>query len=141
MSYTPPRPYRILRHYTLPVGTPIGIYYSTQDRRDARAQTWADRDGMSVLLEQWEDGDWWCIGEVKPAVSRVTLRIENHYEDETVTTEVKATIPIDDGTEDWSREHIFPHTGTEREDGPSTYDVEIVNSSVPELTGRTFEFG
>ena len=76
------------------------------------------------------------------------LRIENRYEDgmEIETTSV-VTIPLpvpEEGTDerhDWEYDHIFPETGTGWTSGDAWYDVEIVESSVPELVGATFEFG
>ncbi|MEU6572312.1 hypothetical protein [Streptomyces sp. NPDC046805] len=78
----------------------------------------------------------------------VKLRIENTYEDgvEVVTSGI-ATVPLpipDEDTgdrTDWEYEHIFPHTGTGNESGDAWYDVEIVESTAPELFGLTFEFG
>jgi hypothetical protein len=78
----------------------------------------------------------------------VKLRIENWYEDGfKVATEEVVTVPLplpaeDTGERtDWEYEHIFPHTGTGNESGDAWYDVEIVESTDPELFGLTFEFG
>lgn len=78
----------------------------------------------------------------------VTLHIENTYSDgfQATTTQV-AEVPLpmpseqsDERTE-WEWEHIFPHTGTGWSSGDSFYDVEIVQSTAPELIGATFDFG
>lgn len=77
----------------------------------------------------------------------VTLKITNGYEDgsEVVTTpvaEVPLPIPMDlDERVEWGYEHIFPHTGTGRPEGNSWYEVEVAESTAPELLGATFEFG
>jgi hypothetical protein len=77
----------------------------------------------------------------------VTLRIENAYEDgHEVVTRVTTTLPLplpvdEDERNDWEYEHIYQHTGTGREHGDSWYDVEIVESTAPELVGMTFAFG
>jgi hypothetical protein len=78
----------------------------------------------------------------------ITLRIENRYEDgsEIETTSV-VTVPLplpeEDTAErsDWEYDHIFPETGTGQESGDAWYDVEITDSTAPELVGLTFEFG
>ncbi|MCX5236217.1 hypothetical protein OG824_13500 [Streptomyces prunicolor] len=77
----------------------------------------------------------------------VKLRIENTYADgvEIVTTAI-ITVPTPRPTDlneqtEWEYDHIFPQTGTGRTDGDAWYDVEIVESTVPELLGLTFEFG
>ena len=83
----PPRPFRILRHHTLPVGTPIVIYYSTRERRDAGAQAWADRDGLDVLTELWDashdqsylNRGWACDGARQPAT---TVTVTGNEEDD-----------------------------------------------------------
>ncbi|MGW0861276.1 hypothetical protein [Streptomyces sp. NPDC002611] len=77
----------------------------------------------------------------------VKLRIENTYEDgvEIVTTAI-TTVPVPRPSDlnelaEWEYDHIFPHTGTGQESGDAWYDVEIVESTAPELFGLTFEFG
>ncbi len=76
----------------------------------------------------------------------IRLHIENAYADGVeIDTESVVTVPLpypDDLNEqsEWEYEHIFPETGAGRE-GDAVYDVEIVESSVPELLGKTFEFG
>ncbi|MGW1040018.1 hypothetical protein [Streptomyces sp. NPDC002547] len=82
------------------------------------------------------------------SVATVTLRIDNRYEDGVeIETRETATVPLplpEEGTDertDWEQDHIFPLTGTGREGVDSWYDVEIVESSAPELVGKTFEFG
>ncbi|MFI5863542.1 hypothetical protein [Streptomyces sp. NPDC051546] len=78
----------------------------------------------------------------------VTLRIENTYEDgtEVVTTPaVSVPLPLPaadtEERETWEWDHILQHTGTGRADGDAWYDVEIVESTAPELVGMTFNFG
>jgi hypothetical protein len=78
----------------------------------------------------------------------VKLRIENTYDDgvEVVThpiATVPLPIPAEDTSErtDWEYEHIFPETGIGQEHGDAWYDVEIVESTAPELFGLTFQFG
>lgn len=76
----------------------------------------------------------------------IKLRIDNAYEDGSeVETEATTTVPLpypDDLNEqtDWEWEHIFPQTGSGRTDGAAYYEVEIVESTAPELLGKTFEF-
>lgn len=76
----------------------------------------------------------------------IRLHIENAYADGVeIDTESVITVPLpypDDLNEqsEWEYEHIFPETGAGRE-GDAVYDVEIVESSTPELLGKTFEFG
>lgn len=82
------------------------------------------------------------------STAKVTLQIENAYEDGTeittvVTAEIALPIPAD-GTDErigWEQMYIQPHTGTGKEDGDAWYDVEITESTVPELIGLTFSFG
>jgi len=74
------------------------------------------------------------------------LRIENCYLDGTeIETESVITVPLpypDDLNEqaEWDYDHIFPETGTGRS-GDAYYEVEVVESTAPELFGKTFEFG
>jgi hypothetical protein len=81
------------------------------------------------------------------STATLKLRIENTYDDGTeIQTEAVVTVPLpypdEDGDRtDWEYEHIFPETGTGREDGDAWYDVEVVESTAPELLGKTFEFG
>ncbi|QBI99436.1 hypothetical protein SEA_CAELUM_76 [Streptomyces phage Caelum] len=76
----------------------------------------------------------------------IRLHIENAYADGVeIDTESVITVPLpypDDLSEqtDWEYEHIFPETGAGRE-GDAVYEVEVVESSAPELLGKTFEFG
>lgn len=151
MIIAPRRPYRILRHHTMP--NPIAIYYSTRERRDACAQAWADRDGHSVLTELWSEEHsqdhlnqgWACDGTVAPAVVTLTLHIDNHYPDGTVPTQVTTTVPMPedlDREDDWAIEHLLNLTGTgpHRSGDDAIYDVLVVASTVPALVGRTYEF-
>lgn len=78
----------------------------------------------------------------------VKLHITNTYEDgdEVVTQPtVQVPIPVPDREtaefEEWEWEHILSHTGTGRTDGDAWYDVEIIESTAPELVGMKFEFG
>lgn len=77
----------------------------------------------------------------------VNLTIENAYPDSTaITTVGNAAIAApadhsDDALNDWALEHLFPFTGTEREDGDSLYVVTVTTSSDPRLAGRRFEIG
>lgn len=87
--------------------------------------------------------------------AKVKLRIENTYEDdETIVTwpvlEVKLPVPDedDDARDDWEYTQIHDHTGVsnlegmdDHTSGDSWHDVEIVESTVPELVGMTFDFG
>ncbi|GIF02010.1 hypothetical protein [Paractinoplanes rishiriensis] len=43
--------------------------------------------------------------------------------------------------DDWAYEHIYPFTGVGHTDGDSWYDVTIIASSLPWLTGYTFNWG
>lgn len=78
-----------------------------------------------------------------------SFRIENAYEDgeEVVTFATDVVLPSPPADEesqeysDWAYEHVHPLTGTGRTDGDAWYDVEVVACSVPELVGRTFDFG
>lgn len=76
----------------------------------------------------------------------IRLHIENAYADGVeIDTESVVTVPLpypDDLSEqtDWEYEHIFPETGAGRE-GDAVYEVEVVESSAPELLGKIFEFG
>lgn len=78
----------------------------------------------------------------------IKLRIENRYEgSDSVVTEATTTVPLPlpaedtDARTDWEYDHIFSQTGTGRTEGDAWYDVEVVESSEPELLGLTFEFG
>lgn len=82
------------------------------------------------------------------STATVTLRIENHYVGgPVIVTTPTAAIPLPPDAADeeamweWEQDHIFNYTGTGREHGDAAYFVEIVESTVPELVGRTFEFG
>ncbi|MFE0964081.1 hypothetical protein [Streptomyces fungicidicus] len=83
------------------------------------------------------------------STATITLRIENTYDDgEEIVTRAVTTVPLplpdEDSTErmDWEYDHIFPLTGTGRTGGgDSWYDVEITESTAPDLVGLTFEFG
>lgn len=86
--------------------------------------------------------------EAQVATATVKLHIDNAYElyEDVVTTPtvvVPLPIPVEgsDERDEWEQEHIFSATGAGHEDGDSWYDVEIVESTVPELVGMTFEFG
>lgn len=76
----------------------------------------------------------------------IRLRIDNSYADGAeIETESVVTVPLpypDDLNEqsEWEYEFIFPETGAGRE-GDAVYEVEVVESSEPELLGKTFEFG
>ncbi|MGW7434703.1 hypothetical protein [Streptomyces sp. NPDC054849] len=78
----------------------------------------------------------------------IALRIENFYVADGVEIETTAivTVPLPLPEEDtdermeWEYEHIFPATGTGRS-GDAVYDVEVSESTAPELRGLTFEFG
>ncbi|MFE9254055.1 hypothetical protein [Streptomyces sp. NPDC006879] len=61
----------------------------------------------------------------------------------TPVVEVPLPLPEEDSAEreDWEYDHLFTHTGTGRTGGDSWCDVEIVESTAPELLGLTFEFG
>lgn len=80
---------------------------------------------------------------------KVTLDIDNVYEvtGETIhtTVEVEVDVPPAEGTDDyqeWAEEEIMPHTGTGQTKGDAGYFVEISKCEVmPELVGRTFEWG
>ncbi|AXH70276.1 hypothetical protein SEA_HAIZUM_72 [Streptomyces phage Haizum] len=80
------------------------------------------------------------------STATIKLRIDNAYEDGSeIETEAVTTVPLpypDDADEqtDWAYEHIFPETGTGRTDGAAYYEAEIVESTAPELLGKTFEF-
>ncbi|MCS0601119.1 hypothetical protein NX794_07725 [Streptomyces sp. LP11] len=81
-------------------------------------------------------------------IAVIGLRIENRYGGgaEIETTSVVAVplpLPDEDTTErsDWEYDHIFPETGTGRDDGDAWYDVEVTRSTAPELLGLTFQFG
>ncbi|WP_031513660.1 hypothetical protein [Streptomyces sp. NRRL F-5123] len=78
----------------------------------------------------------------------VKLAITNTYEGGAeIKTEAVVTVPLPlpaedtDERSDWADDHIFPETGAGRTRGNAWYDVEIVESSVPELLGLTFRFG
>lgn len=80
------------------------------------------------------------------STATLKLRIENAYDDGTeIQTEAVVTVPLPYPEElgeqtDWEYEHIFPQTGTGR-GGDAWYEVEVVESTAPELLGRVFEFG
>jgi hypothetical protein len=80
----------------------------------------------------------------------LTLRIENRYElypTEITTPTVTVPAPPEDEDSDaydeWTWEHIHDTTGVGHEDGDSWYDVEVTESSRPDLipVGKTWDFG
>lgn len=84
----------------------------------------------------------------KDVSATVKLHIENRYEfSRTVVTEPTIEVPLPlpaagtDEREAWEYDHIHAATGTGNCEGDSWYDVEIVESTVPELLGMTFNFG
>ena len=81
---------------------------------------------------------------------RVSLEIENRYElAGTIVTRVEdVEIPgpptLDEGAQDyqdWAYDFIYCFTGTGITWGDSWYDVTVTGSSLPELVGRTIEWG
>lgn len=84
------------------------------------------------------------------------LRVVNTYElYNTVTTYPEADVPpppdpdregaerYDDEQREWEYDHIQPLTGTGRTDGASWYDVDVLESSRPDLIppGTSYAFG
>ncbi|MGW8953477.1 hypothetical protein [Streptomyces sp. NPDC055709] len=80
------------------------------------------------------------------STATIKLRIENAYADGAeIETQAVITVPLPypydlNEQAEWDYEHIFPETGTGRS-GDAIYEVEIVESTAPELLGKTFEFG
>lgn len=72
------------------------------------------------------------------------VKITNTYADRsntvTVTVETPWTWP--DGLEGWWQDTVFPHTGDGfGENELATCEAEVVASDVPELVGKTYEWG
>lgn len=81
----------------------------------------------------------------------LVLKIENTYENyDDVTTYAVATVPAppaeddEDEYDEWKMTHIIdPYTGVGHTDGDSWYDVDVVESSAPDLipVGTKYDFG
>lgn len=78
---------------------------------------------------------------------KLTARIDNVYSDDTITNVMRVDVPapevLDRGDveSEWAEDHLFPLTGTGRS-GDAGYFVEIIECpEVPELVGRTYEWG
>lgn len=77
----------------------------------------------------------------------VDLKIDNIYPDEVIQTLVhNKPVPApttlgEDELHEWAMEHLFPFTGTGREDGDSSYEITITHSSEQKLVERVFEIG
>jgi hypothetical protein len=80
------------------------------------------------------------------------LRVVNTYAlHDTVVTYPEADVPSTpadtgqdgDGWREWAWQHIHPLTGTGRTDGASWYDVDVLESSRPDLIppGTSYAFG
>ncbi|GAA0475472.1 hypothetical protein Aca07nite_84340 [Actinoplanes capillaceus] len=87
--------------------------------------------------------------------STVSLEIINTYEfyptavvtmtDVKIASPPLAYPPVTDAEfqalDDWAYDHIYPFTGVGHTDGDSWYDVTVTASSLPWLTGYTFDWG
>lgn len=77
----------------------------------------------------------------------VDLTIENIYPNEVIQTLVhNEPVPVPtsldrDELDEWAMEHLFPFTGTGREDGDSSYTIRITGSSEQQLVDHVFEMG
>lgn len=85
----------------------------------------------------------------------VSLKITNTYEfystavvtvtDIHIASPSLACPPVTDAEfqalDDWAYENIYPYTGVGHADGDSWYDVTVTTSSLPWLTGYTFDWG
>jgi hypothetical protein len=75
----------------------------------------------------------------------ITIKIDNVYDDETVSNTIITEVPdapsdIDE-REDWAFDHLFPLTGTGRVHGDAGYFVEVLTCTDPTLVGQKFEWG
>lgn len=81
-------------------------------------------------------------------IDTITVKIENVYDDGTTvaTTETVTDLPRCPSDvelrEDWAWDHLFPLTGTGREEGDAAYFVTVLDCPAdPSLVGDNFQFG
>jgi hypothetical protein len=85
-----------------------------------------------------------AMNSTVPTVT-VDLTIENIYPDAVIQTLVhNEPVPVPtsldrDELDEWAMEHLFPVTGTGREDGDSSYTIRVTRSSDQQLVGQVFE--
>lgn len=86
---------------------------------------------------------------------KIKARVENFYVDlgDEIITESEAELPTPPGPlptgdrevsqeiQAWVDEHLFAMTGTGRTKGEATYDLEITESSRPDLVPVGWSFG
>ena len=81
-------------------------------------------------------------------MAHVKLKIDNVYDDGTVTTHVDTEVESPTNAEladeyardEWAWDELYPHTGTGQTEGDAGYFVEVVSSDDDRLTGLKFEW-
>jgi hypothetical protein len=74
---------------------------------------------------------------------KVTVEIENVYEDETITVVDEVEVPAVewDSLDDWAEDYLYPLTGTGRPEGDAGYFLTVTACDDPRLVGITFDWG